>query len=263
MALREPLLAFWRAWGELNPVCMETRWGQIVTDARFPRVWESNRAAVLRRHDRAPATEIRQVLLPALRAAGAEFETVELWDPPAWCPALEELAVGAEEVGRDVVMVFRGRAAEPAPIGSAVEVREIREPGRGFWKVYRDSRNEFGDQMSRETLRQLVRRDREVLVPAGLRLFGGFVEGELAGFASLISLRRVGYVDNVVTLPAFRRRGVASAITVRAVRASRDAGDRAVNLLAEEGSGPQRLYQRLGFRVEASVVTVTNKLGRG
>jgi ribosomal protein S18 acetylase RimI-like enzyme len=249
-------------------VFVSTEWGHVVTDARFPRVWESNRAAVLSRHASVTLAEIRRWLLPALRAAGAAYEVVEFWDPPARAPALRSMLATAEDSGRDVMMVFRGGRddAERAVAkvrrqnDPSITVRELVDPRRSFWKVYRDSRLEFGADMTTETLRQLVRRDRDVLVPAGLRLFGGYVVGELAGFSSLLSLSRVGYVDNVVTLPAFRRRGVASAVTTWAVRESLGSGDRATMLLAEHGGAPQRLYERLGFGVHATVVTVTNKL---
>jgi len=268
MALRQPFRSFWHAWGKLNPVCLPTAWGHVVTDARFPRVWESNRAAVLSRHGTVTASEIRRSLLPALRDAGAAYEVVEFWAPPANCPALRSMETTAGDVGHDVMMRFGGGLPEAERAAARVRrrndadvmVEEIPSPGRGFWKVYRESRLEFGGEMTRETLRQLVRRDREVLVPAGLRLFGGYVGEEFAGFASLVSLARVGYVDNVVTLSAFRRRGVASAVTTRAVRESLASGDRATILLAEQGGAPQKLYQRLGFAPLTNVVTVATKL---
>ena len=70
----------------------------------------------------------------------------------------------------------------------------------------------------------------------------------------------MGYVDNVVTLPRFRRRGVASATTGRAVRESLAKGDRLVHLLTAEGGGPVRLYEALGFRARGTVASVTRRL---
>jgi len=261
VSLREPIRSFWQAWGGLNPLCVETTWGQVVTDARFPRVWEANRAAVLRRHARTSASAIRGRLLPALRDANATHETVEFWDPPTSCPALEELRAGAAEVGIDVLMVFRGDPDALRETERRVDVREIARPGRSFWTVYRDSRIEFGGDMSRETLGQLVQRDREVLVPAGLRWFVGHADGRPAGYASLISLEGVGYLDNVVTVPELRRRGVAAACVAAAVRTGTEAGDRLVFLLAERDGNPQRLYERMGFRTVAPVESFTTPLG--
>jgi ribosomal protein S18 acetylase RimI-like enzyme len=70
-----------------------------------------------------------------------------------------------------------------------------------------------------------------------------------------------GYIDNVVTRPAFRRRGVASATVTRAVEAARAGGDTAVFLFAEDGGKPQGLYERLGFRVQAKAIGFTQPLG--
>lgn len=260
MTLPEPLTSFWRAWGELNAVCRPTWWGQIVTDSQFPLVWESNRASIFHRHAQVSVRRLRESLVPALRAAGAAFEHAEFWDPPSLCPALEAMRTEADHTGTDADLVFRGRPEDLREFEAALEVRELRRPGKDFWRVYADSRREFGGEVDEQTLSQLVRRDRDVLVPAGLRVFAGYLDGDLAGFSTLISLAGVGYVDNVVTLAQFRRRGVGSATTSRAVRASLEAGDRATHLLTENESAPQRLYERLGFTLQALVESVTRRL---
>jgi predicted GNAT family acetyltransferase len=83
---------------------------------------------------------------------------------------------------------------------------------------------------------------------------------EIAGFVGLLSLDGIGYLDSVVTLPSFRRRGVATAGVLHVVRESLDGGDRLVHLLADEDDAPQRLYERLGFRTRARVRSATTKL---
>lgn len=261
MTLLEPLRAFWSAWGALNPVCDPTPWGLVVADRRFPGVWESNHAAVFSHHRTITPDDIRSPLLPVLHRARALYEHVEFWDPPARCPALRAMKAEADHSGVDSVMVFEGDPARlPDSRGSVVRVRHLRRPGARFWHAYMSSRSEFGGSMDDATIRALVRRDREVLVPAGLQIFAGYVDGELAGFASWISLAAAGYVDNVVTLPRFRRRGVASATTGRAVRESLAKGDRLVHLLTAEGGGPVRLYEALGFRARGTVASVTRRL---
>jgi GNAT superfamily N-acetyltransferase len=260
MTLREPLLSFWSAWRTLGGTRRITAWGEVVSDPRYPWVWESNHAAVLTDHDRVTPADIRAELWPDLRGAGARYEHVEFWNPPGPCPALEEMAPEAEHTGSDAAMVYEGSPGGPPEGADHLEVRELERPGEDFWGVYRSSRNEFGSEMAGEVVDELVARDREVLVPAGLRVFGGYLEGRLAGFASLISLAHVGYVDNVVTLPEYRRRGVATATTGRAARESLAAGDRMVHLLTEEGSRAEGLYERIGFRVQARVTSVTRPL---
>ena len=257
----EPLRAFWSAWGALNPICDPTPWGLVVGDPRFPAVWESNHAAVFSELRTITPDDIRRPLLPILRRAGALYEHVEFWDPPARCRALRAMKAEADHSGIDSVMVFEGDPSHlPESRRPAVRIRHLRHPGAGFWRVYTTSRSEFGGSMDDATIRALVRRDREVLVSAGLQIFAGYVDGELAGFASLISLAGVGYVDNVVTLPRFRLRGIASATIARAVRESLANGDGLVHLLTAEGGGPVRLYEGLGFRSRGTVASVTRRL---
>jgi ribosomal protein S18 acetylase RimI-like enzyme len=134
-------------------------------------------------------------------------------------------------------------------MSEGIGVHEVVEPGEPFWELYRDVPNQYGDPLPDGVLDQMLDRVRDVFVPAGERFFVGTVDGKDAGVASVLMLHGVAYVDNVVTWPEFRGRGVATATVSRAVRASLEAGAELVFLLAGEGGAPQRLYERLGFRV--------------
>lgn len=262
MTMPEPIKSFWYAFEELGETFVRTPWGVVVSDSRFPFVYDANHAGVLEAAPDLGAAEIRRALLPALRRAGAAHEHFEFMDLADAVPALEELMdESPEHTDPDVTMVYHGDGrALPSPFA----VREVVEPDESFWDLHRRSRNEFGDEPLEEpVVEQLVGRDREVMVPAGLRFFAGFAGEEPAGFSSLISLAGVGYVDNVVTMPPFRRRGLAAATVTAAAAASRAAGDRALFLLAEDGGAPQRLYERLGFRVVCRNVGVTLRLPDG
>jgi ribosomal protein S18 acetylase RimI-like enzyme len=255
--LSEQLREFWYAVADLNPVFRRTPWGLVKTDARYPIIWDANQAAV---YEPAPALtlgSIRAALLPALEEARAEYEHIEFWDTTA-NPALTALRAGGSGHPPDVLMVFdRDGTARPEP---AVDVREIEDPDEAFWSWYATTRREFGAEFTDDVIDQLLLRDREVFRPAGLRWFVGFVDGRMAGFASLLSAVGVGYLDNVVTMPGYRRRGIASATVTRAVVASADSGDAVVHLLAERGGAPQALYERLGFRTVAEIESFTRKL---
>jgi ribosomal protein S18 acetylase RimI-like enzyme len=119
---------------------------------------------------------------------------------------------------------------------------------------------EFEDDPKDEVLDQMVERTRAVFVPAGVRWFLGYVDGEMAGYTSLISLEAVGYLDSVVTMPEFRGRGLGAATVSRAIEASQVSGDQALFLLTEEDNPARRLYERLGFRVMAKVESFTRPL---
>src|SRR5207247_809298 len=146
---------------------------------------------------------------------GAAYEHVEFWETTPVNPALRELRSSGQRADPDVVMVFEPENPPAAP--GDLRIEEVTEPTGSFWSWYRESLREFGTEQSDEVLDQLVARAAEVFVPAGLRWFVGFVDREPAGYTSLISLEEVGYLDQVVTMPTFRRRGVARATVVAAV----------------------------------------------
>jgi len=254
--LREPLLSFWLAYESLGSSVAQTPWGVVATDARYPRIYDANHAGVVGPSPHLTLGDIRDVLEPALDRVGCPYEHIEFLDTRDDCPAYRELREALPDTTADAMMFFEGQSV-PTPQTDGVSLEEVARPGEEFWSVYRDSRVEFGEDMEGAVLDQLVERDRRVFVPAGLRIFAATGDGRTVGFASLISLAGVGYVDNVVTLSEYRRRGVASAAVCMAVRASRDAGDRMTFLFAEDGGGPQRLYERLGFRTRQKAIGFT------
>jgi ribosomal protein S18 acetylase RimI-like enzyme len=261
MTLPEEVRNFWYAFSELGQRMDRTGWGLVQTDPRFPLVWDANNACVLEADSALTFERIRRELHPSLRAASAPYEHVEFWDTSVESPALRE----ARDVGRqfdpDVVMVFEDPPSVPA--AGTVQMREIARPDPSFWPWYRDSLKEFGDDLSEPVLDQMLRRVREVFLPAGIRWFVGFIDEAMAGYASVISVHGVAYLDNVVTMPGFRRRGVAAATVEAAVRASLESGATYVFLLAEENGAAQRLYERLGFRARARIESFTQRLGDG
>ncbi len=257
-ALPEPLRSFWY---ELDATEWSTRtpWGMVFSDPRFPLLYDANHAAVLEEMPDLDLEEIRRVLRPAIGQAGAEHEQIEFWASQG-CPAARDLRLEIAD-SRDVIMVFDGHA--PAVPPSEVEVREIASSDPSFPDRYRESGTDLGERerMEPNVLAELYHRDVEVFVPRGLRLFIAMLDGHVAGRATLMRIGAVGYVDTVVTRLPFRRRGVATAAVLSAVQAGIERGDEVVHLLTVKDSYPQRLYERLGFRVLSEIVTFTQTIG--
>lgn len=254
MTLPEPILSFWNASLGLHERVSQTSWGLVVTDPRYPLVHEANHASVLRRAPGLTVEEIRGELLPALEQVGATDEHIELMDADDESPALRELMVSPGEHDPDVVMVYEDDPSPLAPgagtkMPEGVEVDEVLWSEEPLRELYRDVPNQYGQTLPDQVLDQMLDRVEKLFVPAGERFFVGRVNGVDAGVASVLTLEGVAYVDNVVTWPEFRGRGVATATVSTAVRASLEAGAELVFLLAEERGAPQRLYERLGFRV--------------
>jgi GNAT superfamily N-acetyltransferase len=83
----------------------------------------------------------------------------------------------------------------------------------------------------------------------GLRFWLARVDGTDAGFFSAWpGVEGVGMVEDLFTLPRFRRRGVARALVHRAVQDARARGAREVLIGADPGDTPKAFYARLGFR---------------
>jgi GNAT superfamily N-acetyltransferase len=161
----------------------------------------------------------------------------------------------------DLDMALAGSVDDlPTRPPDGVEVDEHGAPSGPLLAWYRASRNEFGMPLDDEVLDQMLARDLEVFFPLGMRLFVASEGGRPLGFTSLIRLAGVGYLDGVVTNAGDRRRGVATATVSAATRSSLRSGDEVVHLLADASGTARRLYERLGFRIAATVEAFTRPL---
>jgi len=157
----------------------------------------------------------------------------------------ERLAPAMRERGwlveRDVFMALgdRGdRRADPGPAREvdeatirSVEAQTIAEEPHGAPDIIGqllDARSRFG-------------------AAGGARYFVGAADGVDAAHATLYSDGAVAQVEDVGTLRAFRRRGLARAVCTTAVEAALDAGHELVFIVADDEDWPKDLYERLGF----------------
>jgi ribosomal protein S18 acetylase RimI-like enzyme len=230
---------FWAAMDALFATVTPTPWGAVVTDGRFPRVWDANYARV----DVAGARleDVEDALLPALRASGADLFHVVAFDPEGSTELLTHLSRRGHRLAWDVVMDVA--AAEAAPAGHPAESLT---PGDELWDAVEASLGLFGDPA--DALAQLRAIETEVMDPGGKRWFGIREDGRIVSIAALLVLEGVGYVDNVATDPAYRGRGYASALTVHAVAQARTDVERVVLLADPEEPAVVRMYERIGFR---------------
>ena len=247
-------LPFWRALDGLLERVEPTPWGAVVTDRRFPHVWDANYARVEAAQP-PPLAEVEAALGPALARAGADRFHVVLHRPDEQARLLAELSARGDHLSWDVVMEHRpgpdGQAGEPGPpaphprLAPGAQIVEV-EPGRRLWDAFRASLAAFG-VTDPGAIEELVALEREVLGPVK-RWFAVRAEGEVASLAALVLLAGAGYIDHVVTFPTHRRRGYAGALVARLAAVARAAGCDPVFLLAEDGAPAVRLYERLGFR---------------
>jgi GNAT superfamily N-acetyltransferase len=214
-------------------------WGAIVTDPRFPLIHDTNYARV-DRGDGLSLDDVREALVPALHAAGVKTLHVATFDPIGSKRLLDDLEADGAKFTYDTVMRFAGPEPE---LRARFQVEELDPGSPGFWDEQAVLLPEMG--VESDALEQYLDWQRAVMVPLGKRWFGVREHRRLLGFGALIVHADVGYVDDVVTAPEARRRGVASAVVTRIVGEARRSADE-VYLLADEPD-PIRLYGRLGF----------------
>ena len=250
-ALPDHVPRFWRALDERFGSVEPAWWGAVVTDARFPLIWDANYARVDVAAPDLRLADIEGHLLPALREANAPVKHVVMFYPDEATSLLSELSGRGDRLGWDLVMDLDGEP--PLSVDVAVVPLEGRDD---LWDVVAASLVLFGAAPG-EALEQFRTLERDVLAPAGKRWFGVMDrDGRVQSLGALLVLGDVGYVDNIATFPPFRGRGLASAVTAAIARAARGAGANHVFLLADpEASTIVSMYERLGFGSAGSLAS--------
>jgi len=236
-------LRFWRALDSSMERVVETPWGAVVSDARFPTIWDVNYARVDAERD-VRLSDVRAALDPELARTGARHEHLVCFWPELQTGLLGELGRGGNRISWDIVMIHRG--GEPEPPSIAVE--EVKTFDDAFWRAVRTSLAAF-DVTEPASLDQLMRLEREVALPDGKRWFSIRRSSgeEPLGLGALIEHEGVAYLDHIVTVPEARKRGYGSAMVRKIVQVARDDGMHWITLLADRGGKPADLYRRLGF----------------
>lgn len=244
MPIPEHIHRFWKALDERHFHAEPTSWGAVVTEARFPAIWDFNYARV---DEPAPGLALREVadaLLPALAAVGTDMFHVVCFHPEETTDLLVELSTLGHTLSWDLVMdLTEAPAIEPRP----VHVEPL-EAGEELWSRVEDSLALFGNDPT--VSEQLRRIEQETFSPEHKRWLGvRDDDGTIVALAALIQLEAVGYLDNVATFPDARGRGMASAIVAHAIELARGSGAEHVSLFADPDALPVvRMYERLGFR---------------
>jgi ribosomal protein S18 acetylase RimI-like enzyme len=228
-----------------------TPWGAVVTDGRFPRIWDANYARV--DHGAPSLDEVAADLTPALRDVGATAFHVVAFDPDEAAEVLVALSARGHRLGWDLVM--QADPGQPPPGLSPARVEEL-PPGDELWEAVARSLLLFGNEPG-EAVAQLRRIETEVLAPGGKRWFGARDDtGAIVSLAALLQLESVGYLDNIATEPAARGRGLASAVTARAMEEAAAAGAAEVFLLVDPDDAPVvAMYGRLGFGAQGRIAS--------
>src|SRR5438132_1248488 len=130
MPLPDALLSFWYEAESLAETCLRTPWGVVITDSRYPTIYDANHAGLLEEAPDLTLEEVRVTLHPLLRSAGATHEHIEVMDVSDPSPATDALRREQQRVTTDVVMRHEGDGLKPQ---TDARVEEIASPDDSFW----------------------------------------------------------------------------------------------------------------------------------
>jgi ribosomal protein S18 acetylase RimI-like enzyme len=238
---------FWHGMDQLMGSVEPTPWGAVVSDGRYPAIWDANYARVDAPAHEPGYDEVAEALLPALERSGATWFHVVTFDPEGSTRLLSELSGRGHRLSFDLVMDRAVEGDVPRRPG-APPVEQLRS-GDELWERVGASLALFGIE-NPEAVAQLAALESQVMGPGGKRWFGvRDGDGQVVSLAALLLLEGVGYIDNVVTFPAARRRGLASAVTAHLVEQARSGGAGRICLFADpDEAATVGMYERLGFR---------------
>ena len=208
----------------------------------LPRVWSRNYLVAEENLGQASAELLAAEADRILGGAGLRHRRIEVPDGDIGA----RLEAGFRGLGWgsecDLVMVARREPDRPADTSVVDEVSiEELEP---IWVA--GIRSEpFGQDD--EVVRQLVDNKRVVMEAIETRFFAARLDGTLVSYCDLYSDGQTGQIEAVMTLEAYRNRGLARSTASRALEASRQAGNDLTFLLAHRDDWPQELYRKLGF----------------
>jgi GNAT superfamily N-acetyltransferase len=215
--------------------------GRAFFNDSYPRVWDLNGLRV-----DAPAAASAELLAAEADRlhgeAGHDHRRVAILDERAGArlePGFRSLGWRPE---RFLFMAYRGGGERSAATADVVEIdararRPLREEiSRGEpWATDED------------VVRMVLDGGELIARHANARHFAALVDGKVASIADLYSDGQTAQVEDVITHPQFRGRGLASGVVLRAVEEALGAGHGFVFLVADDEDWPKELYSRLGF----------------
>jgi ribosomal protein S18 acetylase RimI-like enzyme len=218
------------------------RFGTAYLRDELPRVWSRNYLSLERDLDEATAELLAAEAERVLGEAGVAHRKLEVADAETGARLAPGLAKLGWQVECDAVMVAAHGPDSDVDLSPAEEVsQEELEP------VWAEANRAVGQIDDEEVIRELAEGKRVLASTIDVRFFGARAGGEIGAYCELYTLAGTGQIENVLTLERHRNRGLARALVLRALAASRAAGNELTFLLANRDDWPKELYRKLGF----------------
>jgi GNAT superfamily N-acetyltransferase len=173
------------------------------------------------------------------------FRTSPLTRPKTFTSLLEKN--GFEKKIEESVMVFNERKLENK-LNRDIRIEEVSEREMDVYtelfltnfEMQKEWKKGF-DRLALNWMRQ------------GWKCYLAYVGERPVGTCLLSSLGRIGGIFNVGTLKEYRRLGIGTALTLRALKDSFDEGNDLHILETEKGGNAEHLYRKIGFKTVHSI----------
>lgn len=237
---------------------VEHDWGRAFLSPSLPLLWDASFLAI-----EEPGMSLGDVVALADRVLGgagfAHRTVVPCREADGRRLLGEAAALPGWEAERTEYMVWRGDSGRGADVAVAERRLAEIEPLRRRLIVEFMPGDAPRDEAERTaTVDQLLELDRRYAEVAGDRWFAA-PPGAAGSACQLLAGGGIGQVEDVATVPAARGRGLAQAVVLAALAASRAAGHELTFLTADADDWPRLLYAKLGF-VKVGEVHVLRRL---
>jgi GNAT superfamily N-acetyltransferase len=219
----------------------------FVRDASNPEIWSANHASQIRATTPGEIDTVLQQADAALRHCAHRMFVIDPLTPPAFTAHLA--LADYRELTPTLQLVLSG-ALRATPI--ALDLRPVTD--EADWQSlqrlveidFAEGGRTHGGAHGAEIARGMVA-DYRSKAPAYQFFLATRDDVDCAYGAAVLCDNGMGMVEDLFTLPAFRRRGIASAIIAHAVDHVRARGAADVLIGAHVGDAPKHLYAGLGF----------------
>jgi ribosomal protein S18 acetylase RimI-like enzyme len=239
---RARALAFLRTIDERASTRVEhLRFGTAYLCPELPTVWARNFVWAEAEIDDGELLELVGEAEDLHARAGLAHRRLVFADPGSGSRAAAALGPAGWRVQGDRVMIYRGFSPpkhDASPV-QEVELSALRPLSIAAYSEHPDVRDP-------ETIEHLLRAEELVAGATNARAFAVLVDGAVVSSCRLFSDGSTAQIEDVATLPEFRKRGYSRAVVSRAITAAVESHDLAF-LLAADDNWPRHWYERIGF----------------
>ncbi|MBX3000105.1 MAG: GNAT family N-acetyltransferase [Caldilineaceae bacterium] len=238
MDVRQQRLQLQLAFLRLYTRVRQRPWGLLLYNTENPNYYEANGARYIRTDD-ADAVIEEIIRFYRTRRLTPRVIVDQATQPTDFRACLQ--AHGFECAENNFrIMIWDDDCPQPPVLAEGVEIRRAKLPDvEAIVAIEAEDSPWSGTDWLR-------RRTQTLIAAPSVRYFIAWVDGQPAATAMCFQTEEAGLIESVATRPAFRRRGLASAI-IQQIQSDSD-----LPLLLEvEDNGAERIYARRGFVVAA------------